>query len=394
MAAAGIEAAGVEAGAGVENQSQGPTCRCSGAIASPVRRSHRFDRHPSKKSDVSLESLYIGTMMLAASFAPVVRAPTAGRRASPRCRASADTGTVKISAPEGWTAPKPQKFTVSEGNLGNVVAATIPLVLRLGTGALVNGYGPSIVDDDDYTKYSIVRFAGKRLAEASALGPRPATPIELFEYEGSPYCRKVRECAACLDLDVIYRPCPSGETYWRPMAKAEGAATFPYMKDPNTGAAMCESDDIVEYLFRNYGPMADKNLPDDAAAEELGVPYMLRRGGITNLTCYAAAVARLKGLKARPSKAEQAAAAGTPVTPLVLWTYESSPFTKAVREALTEMAIPHMVRYCPRGSVSKRDELLAKTGTFQVPYLEDPNTGVEMFESAAMVDYLEKTYAL
>ena len=350
--------------------------------------------HPSKKSDVSLESLYIGTMMLAASFAPVVRAPTAGRRASPRCRASADTGTVKISAPEGWTAPKPQKFTVSEGNLGNVVSAAIPLVLRLGTGALVNGYGPSIVDDDDYTKYSIVRFAGKRLAEASALGPRPATPIELFEYEGSPYCRKVRECAACLDLDVIYRPCPSGETYWRPMAKAEGAATFPYMKDPNTGAAMCESDDIVEYLFRNYGPMADKNLPDDADAEELGVPFMLRRGGITNLTCYAAAVARLKGLKARPSKAEQAAAAGTPVEPLVLWTYESSPFTKAVREALTEMAIPHMVRYCPRGSVSKRDELLAKTGTFQVPYLEDPNTGVEMFESAAMVDYLEKTYAL
>jgi glutathione S-transferase len=157
---------------------------------------------------------------------------------------------------------------------------------------------------------------------------------------------------------------------------------------------MCESDDIVEYLFREYGPMADKNLPDDADAEELGVPFMLRRGGITNLTCYAAAVARLKGLKARPSKAEQAAAAGTPVTPLVLWTYESSPFTKAVREALTEMAIPHMVRYCPRGSVSKRDELLAKTGTFQVPYLEDPNTGVEMFESAAMVDYLEKTYAL
>ena len=121
-------------------------------------------------------------MMLAASFAPVVRAPKAGRRASPRCRASADTGTVKISAPEGWTAPKPQKFTVSEGNLGNVVSAAIPLVLRLGTGALVNGYGPSIVDDDDYTKYSIVRFAGKRLAEASALGPRPATPIELFEY--------------------------------------------------------------------------------------------------------------------------------------------------------------------------------------------------------------------
>ena len=79
--------------------------------------------------------------------------------------------------------------------------------------------------------------------------------------------------------------------------------------------------------------------------------------------------------------------------PLELWTYESSPFTKAVRESLTELAIPHVVRYCPRGS-TKRNELLARTGTFQVPYLEDANTGVKMFESSAMVEYLEATYAL
>ena len=51
------------------------------------------------------------------------------------------------------------------------------------------------------------------------------------------------------------------------------------------------------------------------------------------------------------------------------------------------------MRYCPRGS-TKRDELLEKTGRFQVPFLEDPNTGVEMFESASMVTYLEETYAL
>lgn len=28
----------------------------------------------------------------------------------------------------------------------------------------------------------------------------------------------------------------------------------------------------------------------------------------------------------------------------------------------------------------------------QVPYIEDPNTGVAMFESSAIVEYLEKTY--
>jgi len=66
---------------------------------------------------------------------------------------------------------------------------------------------------------------------------------------------------------------------------------------------------------------------------------------------------------------------------------------KALPTPLTTRPRPE--RPCPtcRGS-TKRDELLARTGTFQVPYLEDPNTGVKMFESAAMVEYLEGTYAL
>ena len=324
-----------------------------------------------------------------ATLAPARR----GTRARARRVAIPRASSSGISKPEGWTPPTPQKFTVSEGRLGTVAHSAIPLVLRAGTGALINGWSPSLVDDDDASVYSIARVAGKRLAEASELGPRPATPIEVFEYEGSPYCRKVREAAAVLDLDVLYRPCPSGEAFYRPAAKAEGAKTFPYMKDANTGAAMTESDDIVEYLFRNYGPRAGDPDVDDMDATTLGVPFMLRRGGITNLTCYAAALARLKGLKARPSRVAAAAAAGTPVEPLALWTYEASPFTKEVREVLTELAIPHVVRYCPRGS-AKRDELIAKTGTFQVPFLEDPNTGVEMFESAAMVEYLEATYAL
>jgi hypothetical protein len=38
-------------------------------------------------------------------------------------------------------------------------------------------------------------------------------------------------------------------------------------------------------------------------------------------------------------------------------------------------------------------ELLDKRGHFQVPYLEDPNQGVYLFESSAIVKYLEDTYA-
>uniref|UniRef100_A0A453QHJ5 GST N-terminal domain-containing protein n=2 Tax=Aegilops tauschii subsp. strangulata TaxID=200361 RepID=A0A453QHJ5_AEGTS len=48
---------------------------------------------------------------------------------------------------------------------------------------------------------------------------------------------------------------------------------------------------------------------------------------------------------------------------------------------------------CARGS-PKRQEIFKKLGLFQVPYIEDPNTGVKMFESAEIVEYLRATYTL
>ena len=44
-----------------------------------------------------------------------------------------------------------------------------------------------------------------------------------------------------------------------------------------------------------------------------------------------------------------------------------------------------------RGS-PKRQGIFERTGRFQVPYLEDPNTGVALFESADIVQYIKETY--
>jgi glutathione S-transferase len=44
-----------------------------------------------------------------------------------------------------------------------------------------------------------------------------------------------------------------------------------------------------------------------------------------------------------------------------------------------------------RGS-SKRAAFKARSGKMMVPYLVDPNSGKEMFESADIVRYLESTY--
>jgi len=42
----------------------------------------------------------------------------------------------------------------------------------------------------------------------------------------------------------------------------------------------------------------------------------------------------------------------------------------------------------------KRPGFERRSGNMMVPYLVDPNTGKEMFESADIVRYLEDTYAV
>jgi glutathione S-transferase len=40
-----------------------------------------------------------------------------------------------------------------------------------------------------------------------------------------------------------------------------------------------------------------------------------------------------------------------------------------------------------------RAAFVERSGRMQVPWLADPNTGAQLFESADIADYLERTYA-
>lgn len=268
--------------------------------------------------------------------------------------------------------PEPKRFTVADGQLGEVASASLPALLRLGSGALVLGYEAGLVDDDG--KYGVVRFGNKRVSEKSNVSwvKRPVKTLELYEFEGCPFCKKVREAICILDLDVMVYPCPKEGTTWRPKAiELGGKKQFPFLVDPNTGKQMYESDDIINYLFKEYGN-----------GEE--VPLPLRLGTLTTLTCALGAAPRsARGNYARTSR--------QPSQPLVFWGYEVSPFVKLAREVLCELELPYMYRTAARGS-AKRQELLDMRGTFQVPYLEDPNEGVYLFESSAIVKYLNDTY--
>ena len=72
--------------------------------------------------------------------------------------------------------------------------------------------------------------------------------------EGSPYCRKVREVLSELDLEHVVRNVPNGSPKREVLRAQAGKIQVPYLADPNTAEAMFESDDIVTYLYAQYGP--------------------------------------------------------------------------------------------------------------------------------------------
>uniref|UniRef100_A0A7N0UD38 GST N-terminal domain-containing protein n=1 Tax=Kalanchoe fedtschenkoi TaxID=63787 RepID=A0A7N0UD38_KALFE len=295
---------------------------------------------------------------------------------TPVASASESTGVivpVVISPPPDFKPPQPKQFGVRPDKVWDIAGAALATLFRLGTGVFAEGYSVSVVSKDDIPpdQYAF-EFAGFKLKETSKLGPRPEKPIEIYEFESCPFCRKVREIVSILDLDVVFYPCPKNGPNFRPKVKAMGGKQqFPYMVDPNTGVAMYESDDIIKYLVTKYGSGS--------------VPITLSLGLLTTLTEGLAMIGRMgRGSSYTPAK--------LPPKPLEIWAYEGSPFCKIVREVLVELELPHLLHSCARGS-PKRQMLLERVGRFQAPYLEDPNTGVKTFESAAIVEYLQATYA-
>ncbi len=201
----------------------------------------------------------------------------------------------------------------------------------------------------------------------------PEQALELYDFEVCPYCRIAREALSALSLDPIVYPCPKGGTRFRELVKARGGRyQFPYLIDPNTGVSMYESADIASYLFGEYGNGR--------------VPWFLRQRAFAVTTSMLASACR-------PRRGRHAVPARQPEQLLELYSYEGSPFCRIAREALCELEIAHRVHNVPRRSPD-RERFVARSGKMQVPFLVDPNTGTQMFESAEVRRYLYDTYAL
>jgi glutathione S-transferase len=217
---------------------------------------------------------------------------------------------------------------------------------------------------------SVARLGGGM--QVGPLGKRPKKRLELYDFEACPFCRKVREALSVLDLEATVYPCPKGGTRFRDrVVKAGGKAQFPYLVDPNTGKEMYESDDIIAYLFAQYG---------DGSA-----PVSLRLGPLTFASSALASAWRLgSGGRAEPS--------AVPAQPLELYSFEASPYCRIVRERLCSLELPYVLHNVAKSSPS-RGAFIRRAGRMMVPYLVDPNTNTELFESADIAAYLDRTYA-
>jgi glutathione S-transferase len=237
---------------------------------------------------------------------------------------------------------------------------------------------------------SIVR-TGAGISSKSAL-LKPEAPLMLFDMEGCPHCRLVREALTELDLDAEIYPCPKQGERFRPLVLEKGGkAQFPFLIDPNTGAQMYESLKIVKYLFETYG--------------QKPLPLKWQFGSLQTMGSMLASTARSgKGVTKKASR--------VPEQLLELYSFETSPYARLVRECLCEMEIPYILRNCgrtelgewllpplrdalnivPNSELTNRKNLQQKVGRMAIPYLIDPNENVEMFESAKILEYLKATY--
>ncbi len=220
---------------------------------------------------------------------------------------------------------------------------------------------------------------------------KPAELLQLYDIENCPYCRLVREALTELDLDVVILPCPKQGQRFRPELVARaGKAQFPYLVDPNTGAEMYESLDIVAYLYETYAN---------------GLPLKWKFGSLqTAGSMLASAPRAFQSMQAHPGE--------MPEQLLELYSFESSPYARPVREKLCVMEIPYVVRNCGRSELAEwllppvrkalnvtpdsrlenRRQLQHLEGKVSIPYLFDPNTEAGMFESQDILAYLDVQY--
>lgn len=225
----------------------------------------------------------------------------------------------------------------------------------------------------------LTHWTHARGARVEATAKPPAQPLVLYEYNGCPFCQRVRAVVSELDLDARVYPTPrvtikayakAGDSRYRSEVREKsGQLMFPYLEDPNTGVRMSDSGAIINYLLETYGGGARAR-----SFSPLPISKLMLRS--LRLSLYF-------GVLRVPSH--------RPAEPLVFFGAQGNADAIRVFDALTCLELPYLWRACARGS-RKEAELAELAGAAAALCLKDPNTGFVSSAPSAIVRYLYKTY--
>jgi len=172
-----------------------------------------------------------------------------------------DSGSPTVQVPHGFEEPIPRRFRPT-GDLKGLVTGFLALLFRVFCGVFVIGYRAklSTKPPEDPEEYCL-RIGPLYLEETSPFlrreCPRPEGRLVLYEFDSSPFCRKVRDACTMLDLEVDIRPCPGaleGGHFSDEHLKLHGKRTVPYLIDEGTSLSVCLS--VSQHVFVSlYNPV-------------------------------------------------------------------------------------------------------------------------------------------
>jgi len=76
--------------------------------------------------------------------------------------------------------------------------------------------------------------------------------LELHQFEECPYCSKVRKKLCDLGIDYVARIAPRDRSQRDKVLEISGQLSVPVLVDTERNKVINDSDQIVEYLGKNY----------------------------------------------------------------------------------------------------------------------------------------------
>jgi glutaredoxin 3 len=76
--------------------------------------------------------------------------------------------------------------------------------------------------------------------------------LELYQFEGCPYCERVRMALDERGLDYVVRTVPRAHARRDRVRAVSGQTQVPVLVDPGQNAVVIESEDIIDYLRKHY----------------------------------------------------------------------------------------------------------------------------------------------